>query len=147
MTETTFDSLDISAHTKRGIAEVLGYTNCSAVQQASLPPAIQGFDVLARAKTGTGKTLAFCIPAIEMLVRGAPSHMLVLCSAPDMLVLCSTLSCLLEQCVRPMHMWCLCPAPCTRLQGRLQHEGTSLCWPSRLHVSWLLKSQRKPKFF
>jgi superfamily II DNA/RNA helicase len=31
----------------------------------AIPPALQGKDVLCRAKTGTGKTLAFLIPALE----------------------------------------------------------------------------------
>ena len=47
------------------------------VQVGTLPVIIQGVDVLAKAKTGTGKTLAFLIPSIE--VRGsatAPSVLL-----------------------------------------------------------------------
>ncbi len=34
-------------------------------QMLAIPPALQGKDVLCRAKTGTGKTLAFLIPALE----------------------------------------------------------------------------------
>src|SRR5437763_1193530 len=37
------------------------------VQAGAIPPAIEGRDVLATAQTGTGKTLSFLIPIIEML--------------------------------------------------------------------------------
>jgi ATP-dependent RNA helicase RhlE len=39
------------------------------VQNKAIPPALEGRDVLATAQTGTGKTLAFIIPAIEMLQK------------------------------------------------------------------------------
>src|SRR5579863_4161498 len=39
------------------------------VQAAAIPPALEGRDVLATAQTGTGKTLSFLIPIIEMLQR------------------------------------------------------------------------------
>ncbi len=37
------------------------------VQAAAIPPALEGRDVLATAQTGTGKTLSFLIPIVEML--------------------------------------------------------------------------------
>ncbi|MEO5937321.1 MAG: DEAD/DEAH box helicase [Terriglobales bacterium] len=42
------------------------------VQAAAIPPALEGKDVLATAQTGTGKTLAFILPIMEMLLA-APS--------------------------------------------------------------------------
>jgi len=39
------------------------------VQAAAIPPALAGHDVLATAQTGTGKTLAFLIPALERLLQ------------------------------------------------------------------------------
>jgi ATP-dependent RNA helicase MSS116 len=48
---------------------VLRYELMTMVQEASLPACLTGRDVLARAKTGTGKTLAFLIPSIERLAR------------------------------------------------------------------------------
>jgi ATP-dependent RNA helicase RhlE len=51
------------------------------VQAAAIPPALEGRDVLATAQTGTGKTLSFLIPIIEMLqksdVRGAQALILL----------------------------------------------------------------------
>ena len=39
------------------------------VQAGAIPPALEGRDVLATAQTGTGKTLSFLIPIIEMLQK------------------------------------------------------------------------------
>ncbi len=49
------------------------------VQAAAIPPALEGRDVLATAQTGTGKTLSFLIPIMEMLQKteGRDAHALV----------------------------------------------------------------------
>lgn len=39
------------------------------VQAGAIPPALEGRDVLATAQTGTGKTLSFLIPILEMLQK------------------------------------------------------------------------------
>ena len=52
------------------------------VQAGCIPPALQGRDVLATAQTGTGKTLGFLIPIVELLqkvdARGPAAHALIL---------------------------------------------------------------------
>ena len=52
------------------------------VQEGAIPPALEGRDVLATAQTGTGKTLSFLIPIVELLqkveARGPAAHALVL---------------------------------------------------------------------
>ncbi len=52
------------------------------VQISAIPPALEGRDVLATAQTGTGKTLSFLIPIVEMLqtveARGPAAHALIL---------------------------------------------------------------------
>ncbi|KAJ2776237.1 hypothetical protein GGI15_004902 [Coemansia interrupta] len=48
---------------KRGIAALF------PIQASTLQPILDGFDVLGRARTGTGKTLAFSLPMIEVLQR------------------------------------------------------------------------------
>jgi ATP-dependent RNA helicase RhlE len=45
------------------------FTTPTAVQAGAIPPALEGRDVLATAQTGTGKTLSFLIPVIEMLQK------------------------------------------------------------------------------
>jgi len=44
------------------------------MKRAVLVPALQGRDIIARAKTGTGKTLAFGIPIIKRLTEEAGDH-------------------------------------------------------------------------
>jgi ATP-dependent RNA helicase RhlE len=52
------------------------------VQIGCIPPALEGRDVLATAQTGTGKTLGFLIPIVELLqkvdARGPEAHALIL---------------------------------------------------------------------
>lgn len=52
------------------------------VQTGAIPPALEGRDVLATAQTGTGKTLSFLIPIVELLqkveTRGPAAHALIL---------------------------------------------------------------------
>ena len=68
LTSTRFEQLPISPLTKRALHEVLGYETCTEVQAAAVPPALQGKDLVCKAKTGTGKTLGFLIPAFEALL-------------------------------------------------------------------------------
>ncbi|KAJ6791240.1 DEAD-box ATP-dependent RNA helicase 6-like [Iris pallida] len=44
-----------------------GFEQPSPIQEESIPIALTGSDILARAKNGTGKTAAFCIPALEKI--------------------------------------------------------------------------------
>jgi len=58
------------------------FINPTPVQDKAIPPALEGRDVLATAQTGTGKTLAFLIPAIEMLQKTEPRGIQVLALVP-----------------------------------------------------------------
>ncbi|KAJ1266338.1 hypothetical protein BS78_08G143300 [Paspalum vaginatum] len=46
-----------------------GITKLFPIQRAVLEPAMQGRDMVGRAKTGTGKTLAFGIPILDTIIR------------------------------------------------------------------------------
>eukprot|EP00899_Mesostigma_viride_P003550 jgi/Mesvir1/13196/Mv06156-RA.1 len=72
--EDRFADLDVSAASIRGITEVLKFERLTPVQGATLPPCMMGKDVLARAKTGTGKTIAFMLPTVERLARDPVRH-------------------------------------------------------------------------
>ncbi|CAA7017200.1 unnamed protein product [Microthlaspi erraticum] len=54
--------------------EKRGITHLFPIQRAVLVPALQGRDIIARAKTGTGKTLAFGIPIIKSLTEQAGDY-------------------------------------------------------------------------
>jgi len=68
ITDHKFADLDISTESRRAMAEVFGYEFMTAVQHETLPLILkEDKDCLAKAKTGTGKTLAFMIPTIEKI--------------------------------------------------------------------------------
>src|SRR5690554_7524069 len=46
----------------------LGYQQPTAVQQQAIAPVLAGKDVLAAAQTGTGKTAAFTLPVLQLLL-------------------------------------------------------------------------------
>ncbi|KAL9244282.1 hypothetical protein vseg_018077 [Gypsophila vaccaria] len=51
-----------------------GITSLFPIQKAVLDPAMQGRDMIGRAKTGTGKTLAFGIPILDKITRHNEKH-------------------------------------------------------------------------
>nr|WP_236335010.1 DEAD/DEAH box helicase [Paenibacillus auburnensis] len=56
-----------------------GIVKPTPVQEESIPPLVQGLDVIARAKTGTGKTLAFLLPIMDKIrVEAAYPQALIL---------------------------------------------------------------------
>lgn len=65
-----------------------GITVPTPIQQAAVPPALEGRDVMAQAKTGSGKTLAFLLPMIERALRPATGPVQGRC--PQYLVLAPT---------------------------------------------------------
>ena len=59
-----FLSLGISAELLKAVAQ-LGFEETSPIQSATIPLIMAGIDVVGQSETGSGKTAAFCIPAIE----------------------------------------------------------------------------------
>jgi len=45
------------------------FETCTPIQQKSIPQALNGRDILGAAKTGSGKTLSYMIPAAELLYK------------------------------------------------------------------------------
>ncbi|MFT7521402.1 MAG: ATP-dependent RNA helicase DeaD [Kiritimatiellia bacterium] len=66
MTGRKFVDFPLSRELLQGIHDH-GYTQATPIQAATIEPGLAGRDILARAKTGTGKTAAFCIPIIEAM--------------------------------------------------------------------------------
>ena len=61
-----FTELKLSKTMQRQLADA-NFIYPTPVQEAALPPALEGRDVLATAQTGTGKTLSFLIPLVERM--------------------------------------------------------------------------------
>ena len=66
--ESEFDALGIDRALVATLTE-LGYEEPTPVQRQAIPPLLEGRDVLAEAPTGTGKTAAFALPAIQRIAR------------------------------------------------------------------------------
>lgn len=64
-----FADLPISEATRRALEQAFGYEFMTPVQSETLPLILQGHDLLAKAKTGTGKTLGFLIPTVEHIAQ------------------------------------------------------------------------------
>lgn len=61
-----FASLPLSEPTKKALNE-MGFKKMTKIQAKSIRPLLAGQDLLGAAKTGSGKTLSFLIPAVELL--------------------------------------------------------------------------------
>ena len=59
-----FDQLDLQAPLLAALAEI-GYETPSPIQAACIPLLLAGHDILGEAQTGTGKTAAFALPALD----------------------------------------------------------------------------------
>ena len=63
----------------------LGYLNMTPIQAASLPVALAGHDIIAQAKTGSGKTAAFALPLLTKLnPRWFAVQAMVLCPTREL---------------------------------------------------------------
>ncbi len=78
---TRFIELPLSAGLQQRLAAAQ-FTTPTPIQAEAIPHALQGKDVLATAQTGTGKTLAFLIPAIETLLGSDSRNAEVLVLVP-----------------------------------------------------------------
>ena len=63
-----FTELDLSKPLQEAIS-ALEYKETTPIQTQAIPPGLQRCDIVGCAQTGTGKTLAFLLPALERLLR------------------------------------------------------------------------------
>ena len=76
-----FSELPLSVYLQERLAAA-EFTNPTPVQEASIPPALAGRDVLATAQTGTGKTMAFLLPIMQNLLHRKPDGVYALILVP-----------------------------------------------------------------
>ena len=79
-----FSEFDLDGKVLSAI-DKMGFKTATSIQQLSIPEGLMGRDILASAPTGTGKTAAFLIPAIQYLLdfpRRDPGFARVLIMTP-----------------------------------------------------------------
>ena len=82
----TFDELELLPELKRAV-EAMGFSEPTDIQAQAIPLLRSGADVIARSQTGTGKTMAFAIPAVELIDReeAEPTvQVLILCPTREL---------------------------------------------------------------
>lgn len=86
MSKIKFEELSISTETKRAISEI-GYEFATEIQGKAIPIALSGLDIIGKSQTGTGKTLAFGIPAIEIVDKKSKVvQVLILCPTRELVL-------------------------------------------------------------
>lgn len=84
MESLTFKDLNLSKNIERAVEE-MGFEEPTPIQSQSIPYIMEGKDVIGQAQTGTGKTAAFGIPALEMLdVKSKKVQVVVLCPTREL---------------------------------------------------------------
>ncbi|MGO1542388.1 MAG: DEAD/DEAH box helicase [Luteimonas sp.] len=84
--KSLFSDLDLPAPLMRALADV-GYESPSPIQAATIPPLLEGRDVLGQAQTGTGKTAAFALPILARLdARSKKPQALVLAPTRELAI-------------------------------------------------------------
>jgi ATP-dependent RNA helicase RhlE len=68
-TAVSFTDLGLNPELLRAVQDA-GYTHPTPIQQAAIPLALEGRDLIGLAQTGTGKTAAFTLPIIDRLQHG-----------------------------------------------------------------------------
>ena len=63
-----FENLNLHPGIMTGVRE-LGYTELTPIQMEAIPPILRGRDVIGLAQTGTGKTAAFVLPILQLLLK------------------------------------------------------------------------------
>jgi ATP-dependent RNA helicase DeaD len=82
----TFANLGLSEELLSAVTE-MGFTTPSPIQAEAIPPILAGRDVIGQAQTGTGKTAAFGIPALELVDPNDRSvQVLILCPTRELAV-------------------------------------------------------------
>ena len=77
----SFEKFELHAKVFAGVQE-LGYIRPTPIQLESIPPIMEGRDVMGIAQTGTGKTAAFVLPILQRLMQGSRGHVRALIIAP-----------------------------------------------------------------
>lgn len=86
MQKIKFSELPLSEEIQRAVTD-MGFVEASPIQSEAIPVALEGRDVIGLAQTGTGKTAAFGIPALEQIDGSKRNtQALILCPTRELAV-------------------------------------------------------------
>lgn len=84
MQTVKFNELPLSDYILQAVEE-MGWQDASPIQSQAIPVVLEGNDVIGQAQTGTGKTAAFGIPAIEKVdVEDRVTQVLIMCPTREL---------------------------------------------------------------
>ncbi|MCX6959517.1 MAG: DEAD/DEAH box helicase, partial [Verrucomicrobia bacterium] len=84
MEKQRFDSLGLSPEIIKAVAQ-LGFEEATPIQSAAIPVLLTGSDLVCQSQTGSGKTAAFAIPAIEKVDPASKAvQVLILCPTREL---------------------------------------------------------------
>src|SRR4051812_44173620 len=86
MTPKLFSELGLSAEVLKAI-DKLGFEQAAPIQASAIPILMAGGDIVGQSQTGSGKTAAFAIPAIEKVdTRQREVQVLILCPTRELAI-------------------------------------------------------------
>jgi ATP-dependent RNA helicase RhlE len=77
----SFNTFNFDPSIMAGV-QALGYTMPTPIQTKSIPPIMDGRDLIGLAQTGTGKTAAFVLPVLHRLLKGSRSKIRAIILSP-----------------------------------------------------------------
>ena len=133
MNQNLFAELPLVPELLRAIGE-MGFSEPTPIQAQSIPLILEGRDVVGRSQTGTGKTAAFGIPAIQMVDPNLDRRMaqiLLLCPTRELAVqACEELKKLAYH-TRGVHVCAVYGGAPIERQDRSAQGCQYCCWNSR----------------
>lgn len=86
MEEIKFSELNLSKNLMKAITD-MGFEEATPIQTLSIPYIMEGRDIIGQAQTGTGKTAAFGLPALEKVnVSSKKTQVLILCPTRELAI-------------------------------------------------------------
>lgn len=84
-TKSLFKDMDLSEVLKKKLLKE-GFEHPTPIQEKGIPIALTGSDLIGCAQTGTGKTLAFCLPLMEQLKGKKGTGAVILCPTREIAI-------------------------------------------------------------
>ncbi|MFZ4593365.1 MAG: DEAD/DEAH box helicase, partial [Verrucomicrobiaceae bacterium] len=84
MSQKLFSELGLSPELLKAV-EKMGFESASPIQSEAIPPLMEGRDMIGQSQTGSGKTAAFGIPAVECVdATLAEPQVLIMCPTREL---------------------------------------------------------------